>query len=123
MDAKSFASWFFPRAGFFLQELHTHHGIEDHHYFPVFRAADSRLARGFDVLDEDHHTIDALIHRYAEDANAFHAALKSGDPRAATDTLASTADTTLTGLIRHLDDEEDLIIPLILERTEQNLGV
>lgn len=27
------------------------------------------------------------------------------------------------GLVRHLDDEEDLIVPLILERGEDALGV
>jgi hypothetical protein len=29
----------------------------------------------------------------------------------------------LKGLVRHLDDEEDLIVPLILDRSEEALGV
>ena len=29
----------------------------------------------------------------------------------------------IKGLIRHLDDEEDLIVPLILDRGEDALGV
>jgi len=33
------------------------------------------------------------------------------------------ADLLLRQLRRHLDDEEDLIIPLILDRTEAGLGV
>jgi hypothetical protein len=29
----------------------------------------------------------------------------------------------LAGLMRHLADEEDLIIPLILDRTEDGIGI
>jgi hypothetical protein len=42
--------------------------------------------------------------------------------RAADDYVTAGA-VLLRGLIRHLDDEEDLIVPLILDRGEQALGV
>ncbi|HRY26240.1 MAG TPA: hemerythrin domain-containing protein, partial [Geminicoccaceae bacterium] len=61
VDAARFVPWFRPRIGFLLHELHGHHRIEDLHYFPVFQAADPRLARGFEVLDADHHAIDRAI--------------------------------------------------------------
>ena len=48
-----------PRLQFLLSQLNVHHQIEDLHYFPIFRAADTRLARGFDVLEGDHHAIHA----------------------------------------------------------------
>src|SRR5947209_1382022 len=46
------------------------------------------------------------------------------DPlRAAGDAYGTANDALLRQLRRHLDDEEDLIIPLILDRTEAALGV
>jgi len=44
-----FARQFVPRLQFMLDQLNVHHQIEDLHYFPIFQAADARLARGFDV--------------------------------------------------------------------------
>ena len=114
-----------PRLQFLLQQLGVHHQIEDLHYFPIFRAAEARLARGFDVLEGDHHAIHADMDRTVETANAFLRAL-SGDAdtlRRCGDAYAAASGALLKGLIRHLDDEEDLIVPLILYRGEAALGV
>ncbi|GAB5374962.1 MAG: hemerythrin domain-containing protein [Acuticoccus sp.] len=123
-DPATFMSWLAPRFNFFLRELHGHHMIEDQHYFPVFRAADNHLARGFDILDADHETIDRFIHELAEAGVALDRAIASGN---ATDgesvLLAERLHATLGALHRHLDDEEDLIVPLILDRSEAGLGV
>jgi hemerythrin-like domain-containing protein len=100
----------------YLGELQGHHSIEDHHYFPAFRAADPRLARGFEVLDADHHALDALIHALVDRANALGRG--EGDPRRAADDLGATLERTIAGVARHLDDEEDIIIPLLLARTD-----
>jgi iron-sulfur cluster repair protein YtfE (RIC family) len=116
---------FVPRLQFLLEQLNAHHQIEDYHFFPIFRAADERLARGFDVLESDHHAIHASMDRVAETANALLRAL-SGDANALRnrgDAYADASGTLLKGLTRHLDDEEDLIVPLILDRGEQALGV
>ena len=58
-------------------------------------------------------------------ANEF---LKSGmgpddAARLAGDRYAEASEELLRRLIQHLGDEEDLIVPLILERTEHALGV
>ena len=37
--------------------------------------------------------------------------------------LAADSDRLISGLMRHLEDEEDLIVPLVLERGEAELGV
>ena len=68
---QEFARQFVPRLQFMLDQLNVHHQIEDLHYFPIFRAADERLARGFDVLQGDHHHIHADMARTAETANAL----------------------------------------------------
>jgi hypothetical protein len=63
--------------------------------------------------------------RTAETANALLQALQ-GDAerlRYCSDEYADASGVLLKGLIRHLDDEEDLIVPLILDRGEEALGV
>ena len=119
-----FPRLFVPRLQFLLQQLEVHHQIEDFHYFPIFRAAEARLARGFDVLEGDHHAIHADMARVAETANALLRALSGRlDTRACSEAHAAASGALLGGLIRHLDDEEDLIVPLILARGEAALGV
>jgi hypothetical protein len=114
-----------PRLQFLLSQLNVHHQIEDLHYFPIFRAAEARLVRGFDVLEGDHHAIHADMAATAETANALLRAL-AGEPQALRrcgDDYAIASGALLKGLVRHLDDEEDLIVPLILDRGEEALGV
>ncbi len=125
LQPAEFARQFVPRLQFMLDQLNVHHQIEDLHYFPIFRGADARLARGFDVLEGDHHHIHADMARTAENANALLQALQA-DPdtlRRCSDAYAVSSGALITGLIRHLDDEEDLIVPLILDRGEDALGV
>jgi len=125
LPAAEFPALLVPRLQFLLSQLDVHHQIEDLHYFPIFRAADARLSRGFDVLEQDHHAIHADMARTAETANDLFRAL-AGDKETLTrrgDTYAAASGALITGLIRHLDDEEDLIVPLILDRGEQALGV
>lgn len=120
-----FARQFVPRLQFILDQLNAHHQIEDFHYFPIFRAADARLSLGFEVLEGDHHHIHGDMARTAETANALLQALR-GDAdtlRRRSDAYADASTVLLKGLIRHLDDEEDLIVPLILDRGEEELGV
>ncbi len=120
-----FPRQFVPRLQFLLEQLGVHHQIEDLHYFPIFRAADARLARGFDVLEDDHHAIHADMAATADATNALLRALagnKDALPRCSDD-YAAASGALLKGLIRHLDDEEDLIVPLILDRGEDALGV
>ena len=120
-----FARQFIPRLQFMLDQLNVHHQIEDLHYFPIFQAADERLARGFAVLEGDHHHIHQDMARTAETANALLQALQASDDtlRRCGDSYADASGALLKGLVRHLDDEEDLIVPLILDRGEEALGV
>lgn len=125
LPPEEFARQFVPRLQFMLDQLNVHHQIEDLHYFPIFRAADERLARGFDVLESDHHHIHADMTRTAETANALLHSLQGGGDtmRQCGDGYADASGALLKGLVRHLDDEEDLIVPLILDRSEEALGV
>ena len=123
-DAREFAAFFAPRLNRFLGNLDGHHNVEDHHYFPVFAEAEPRLKRGFDILDGDHHLIHDALERNAETANAFLRALQESEDRQrfAADAYADENSRLIAMLKRHLDDEEDLIIPLILDRGDRDLG-
>jgi iron-sulfur cluster repair protein YtfE (RIC family) len=125
LPAPEFPARLVPRLQFLLSQLDVHHQIEDLHYFPIFRAADARLARGFDVLEEDHHAIHADMAATATTANELLRALSgdAGTLARRSDAYAAASGALIKGLIRHLDDEEDLIVPLILDRGEAALGV
>lgn len=103
-----------------LWQLEEHHQVEDQHYFPVFRRIEPRLAAGFEVLERDHEALHEALDVIAVRANAVLAP-GSGDPVAFRGALERFVDTQRElgqSLVRHLDDEEDLVIPLLLERGE-----
>ena len=91
----------------------------------MFARAEPRLKRGFDILDLDHHTIHEGLEANAETANAFLKALQGDNDaqRRAADLYADANTRLVTMLGRHLADEEDLIIPLILEKGDRGLGI
>jgi hypothetical protein len=125
VGAAEFQAWFVPRLQFFLSQLNAHHHIEDHHYFPLFQNAEPRLQRGFDVLESDHEVIHEAILGIIDPANALLRSIAgpADATRTAGDQYAEASDRLLSRLLRHLDDEEDLIVPLVLDRGEQKLGV
>ncbi|MEE4010889.1 hemerythrin domain-containing protein [Roseibium sp. FZY0029] len=121
-----FGNLFAPRLQQFLSELHHHHMIEDQHYFPVFMEAEKRLVDGFELLEGDHELIHHRIESVIKSANKLFGQLQTKDRdaiRRAADSFAGVSDTLISGLMRHLDDEEDLIVPLILDRGERKLGL
>lgn len=120
MEAPQFKRWLARYLQFFLSQLEGHHQIEDHHYFPLFRAAEPRLLRGFEILEGDHDALHHAIHDIAARANALLQQPDS-DAVALGDALARFRDTQRAmgrDLLQHLDDEEDLVVPLILDRGE-----
>ncbi|MGB3553120.1 MAG: hemerythrin domain-containing protein [Jannaschia sp.] len=103
--------------GTFLQQIHDHHTIEDDHYFPRLVALAPTLERGFAILDADHHALHDRLDGLARAANAV---LRGGGPGEA----ARLADdlSRLEGFLnRHLTDEEDLVVPIILDVGEARL--
>ena len=97
-------------------ELQMHHRIEDVHYFPVLAGKDARVSRGFEILDRDHHLLDARLEGFVTGANGVLGRLRdSDDPR--TDVAGfRPALTDLSRLLdRHLEDEEELVVPVILK--------
>ena len=100
----------------FARELHGHHMIENHHYFPRLRRLDARIEHGFDLLDADHRDLDAHLGSFTCDANAvIEAARADTSQEAAIDRFLKGLAGTGRFLDRHLSDEEDLIVPVLLK--------
>lgn len=112
MDRKIGFQDYAPRlshyAGSLLNELHGHHHIEDAHYFPQLITLDRRIEKAFDLLESDHQAMDGLLHGMANGANAV---LQGGEIGTFRDTLTDFS----TLLERHLTDEEDIVVPVVLE--------
>jgi len=108
--------------GMFLNQLHQHHSIEDAHFFPRLMTLDKRMEHGFTLLDADHHTLEDLLERFAKTANAALNGLE--DSPKFRDLVASVLREVSSFepmLNRHLEDEEDLIVPVILKYAPQGL--
>ena len=122
LDPQAFQRRFVADLNRFLQHLNGHHQIEDHAYFPTFRALDPRMARGFDLLDADHHAIHDALEQNVAGARTLLAALAGSGAvdRAAAD-YAQRSQVVLAMLNRHLADEEDLVIPALLEHGERRV--
>lgn len=101
--------------GMLVQNLHGHHQIEDMHYFPLLSRKESALARGFEILDRDHHAMDGLLDRFTRSANGVLQG--QAEPGAFREEVLSFE----AKLLRHLEDEEDLIVPVILKHGPDGL--
>ena len=109
-------------SSFFLNQLHGHHSIEDHHYFPMLIALDARIAPGFELLDGDHRALEGHIHSLAEKTNAVLTDLNAArDARLAADVLLKAQRDFEVFLNRHLSDEEELVVPLVLEYAPRDM--
>lgn len=97
--------------GGLVNGLHQHHDVEDRHYFPVLRELDPRLDRGFDLLDADHVALDQFL---ADLTDAANIVMRGGD-RENAGRFLKELERFAPFLHRHLEDEEDLIVPVILK--------
>lgn len=105
-----------------VDELHGHHRIEDVHYFPVLARTEPRLLRGFEMLERDHQTLDHHLAAFADAAMGLIGLLQEGE-----DAIDAGAGFLwhLAGLERlldrHLVDEEELVVPVVLKYGERGL--
>ncbi|RBW58804.1 hemerythrin domain-containing protein [Ruegeria sp. A3M17] len=96
--------------------LHGHHGWEDHSYFPELSAADSRFDAGLNVLEKDHADLDLVLDQYTRTANRVIKLIQLDEVQARSEvgSLRDTSEAIEAFLKRHLGDEEDLAVPIIL---------
>jgi len=114
-DLRTLHARLIPATQQFLQHLDMHHRIESGQYFPAFRDLDPRIAHGIDLLDRDHDVVHAQLEALFAAASGFHAAIQTGAPDAADHAarLSDVIDGMGPMVLRHLDDEEEIVIPLI----------
>ncbi len=123
VTAEQFRFAMAPRLQQFLGSLDHHHRIEDHLFFPKFMEAEKRLVAGIELLEADHTVIDAEVHAMIEIANALlqtNVTDKDGLKRNG-EKFAISSRRIVKLLGRHLDDEEEIVIPLLLDRGEDEL--
>ncbi len=121
-DPIGFAQGVARYGGMFVEQLHGHHQIEDQHYFPILAQRDARIIKGFDLLDADHHALDGHIARFVEGANGAIRGAQGKDPRKAAEGFRAGLADMQRLLDRHLVDEEELIVPVILTYGAQGLS-
>lgn len=104
-----------PALQAFLQHLDGHHRVESDQYFPLMRRIEPRIGAGIDLLDRDHDVIHGTLKAMFRDGLAFHQAMtaKAIDAPDKAGRLADRIEANARPLLRHLEDEEDIIIPLI----------
>lgn len=98
-----------------IGELDGHHRIEDLHYFPRLAAAEPRLEAGFALLDRDHEALHGALESLAgrTDAALRGLAARPAEP-APLGALEAELGRFARLLDRHLIDEEELVVPVIL---------
>ena len=114
LDPNQYRHRFAKLGNTFVGELHMHHNVEDQHYFPRLQKLETSLIRGFEILDADHHAIDAHLENFTGQANST---LKASD-----EDLIEGANKLHDQLLsvegflnRHLTDEEELVVPIVLK--------
>ena len=108
IGADTYAQRLSRYGSFFVNQLHGHHQIEDTAYFPKLMGLEPALDHGFGLLDGDHAEIDPGLEDLVTHMNTVLGGQSAGP---LSDALAGFA----IKLNRHLTDEEELIVPIILK--------
>ena len=123
IDPQVFAGRLSRQGSQFLDHLHGHHQIEDAQFFPRLALAEPKLARGFDLLEEDHLAIDRHLAGFVTSANALLTGWQNSALLAPTAGSFLEAVAGITALLdRHLTDEEELVVPVILRHGPDHFG-
>lgn len=121
-EAQSYASRLSRYGSMFVGELHGHHHVEDEHYFPILSARELSLAHGFEILDHDHQALDGHLNAFVERANTIIRSPDAAAMREAVGKFHGEISHFGDFLDRHLIDEEELVVPVILKYGPNGLG-
>ena len=99
-----------------VQNLHGHHRWEDRSYFPELLAAEPICQKRFEALSADHQNLDEMLEQFTLQSNRVIKLLHLDEAQArdAAKALRPICETLRTVLNQHLDDEENLAVPIIL---------
>lgn len=116
LDGAAYARHLAHYGNLLVRNLHGHHSWEDRRFFPELEAADPRFAAGLEMLESDHLALDALLERFTRASNRV-VQLATLDPAQMAEEARPVRDDAeaLRGFLeRHLTDEEDLVVPILL---------
>lgn len=116
MDPREYAERLSYLGAQLVNNLHGHHTWEDRSYFPELSSADPRFDRGLEILEQDHIDMDRILDQFSHHANRT-IKLITLDPSQAlreADYVHQSAAKIEGFLNRHLSDEEELAVPIIL---------
>ena len=116
LDGQDYAGRLAHYGNLLVRNLHGHHTWEDRRFFPELEQADPRFAHGLEMLESYHVALDDLLDRFTRAANRT-VQLATLEPRQMGEEARPVRDLseTLRGfLARHLTDEEDLVVPILL---------
>ena len=116
IDANDYAARLSHFGGGLVANLHGHHGWEDRSYFPELSAADPRFEAGLEVLEQDHAGLDIVLDDFTRQANRVIklTSLDEDQARDEAGAVQQTSEVIEAFLERHLSDEEELAVPIIL---------
>ena len=114
--AKEYASRLSYYGDLLARNLHGHHSWEDRYYFPEISAADRRFDMGIKILENDHQVLDKALDQFTNFANRVIQLIQLDEHNARDDAgpLHDNISAIERLLDRHLGDEEELVVPIIL---------
>ena len=105
--------WRLPAFGQQIIEVaHSHHHAEDNFYFPQYRALFPQLDRPLDLLDGDHRVLEQSL----DDLQASLGKLSESSTVDKWEKSRDIAEELGRVINRHLDDEEEIVMPAIIQR-------
>jgi len=116
IDDERFARQLSRYGNILVNNLHGHHTWEDRSFFPELTEADPRFENGINMLESDHNVLDETLERFTHQGNRI-LKLFDLDKQQAMEEARIFRDTTqeIAGFLpRHLADEEDLVVPILL---------
>jgi hypothetical protein len=116
LDADGFAERFGYFGDLLVRNLHGHHTWEDRKFFPELSSADDRFDAGLEMLESDHIEMDQLLDSFTRQGNRA-VMLAHLDPDQAYEAAAQLLPqaAAIKGFLhRHLTDEEELVVPILL---------
>ncbi|MEE4011725.1 hemerythrin domain-containing protein [Roseibium sp. FZY0029] len=115
-DPDAFAARLSRYGDLLVRNLHGHHTWEDKRYFPELCEADPRFEKGLEILEKDHEALDTMLFGFSRTANRAIKLVQLDEAQAREEAgkLQPVTETIEKLLSRHLSDEEELAVPIIL---------
>ena len=108
--------------GQLIHHAHTHHHVEDHHFFPVFQRAFPALNHHLELLDGDHKILTESLDQLELCLREVSLVKNYEDSKTAKSKCQYSCEQLLAAskrvdklFSRHIADEEEICIPAILQ--------